>query len=235
MGITANANQTQLWSVIPYAVATPITGKQSCIIPIPYEEELREASPQAAWAPNPRPVAVAPASTNTSPWHLTSSPKTVLVAFISDRAQLRGVILLFTLPVAIAGYAAIANIKSAPARFACTCLMASGLFSSVPCILAWNANNSAGHYKRAVTSALQLALANCGGFVATFIYPKTDGPLFHKGHTVVLGLLCYAWFAVLLNVLYCRKINKDKRSGKYAEFKGRGDAGDRDPEFMMIL
>lgn len=29
MGITANSNQTQLWSVIPYAVATPVTGK-SC-------------------------------------------------------------------------------------------------------------------------------------------------------------------------------------------------------------
>lgn len=27
MGITANSNETQLWSVIPYAVATPVTGK----------------------------------------------------------------------------------------------------------------------------------------------------------------------------------------------------------------
>ena len=26
MNITSDANQTQLWSVIPYAVATPITG-----------------------------------------------------------------------------------------------------------------------------------------------------------------------------------------------------------------
>lgn len=27
MGITSNSNQTQLFSVIPYAVATPVTGK----------------------------------------------------------------------------------------------------------------------------------------------------------------------------------------------------------------
>lgn len=27
MKITSDANQTQLWSVIPYAVATPVTGK----------------------------------------------------------------------------------------------------------------------------------------------------------------------------------------------------------------
>lgn len=96
---------------------------------------------------------------------------TVLIAFISDRFKLRGVIMLFTLPIAIAGYAAIANITSAPARFAMTCLMAIGMYSSVPCVLVWNSNNSAGHYKRATTSALQLAVANAGGFVASKFGP----------------------------------------------------------------
>lgn len=94
----------------------------------------------------------------------------VLIAFISDRLKLRGVVMLFTLPVAIAGYAAIANITSAHARFAMTCLMAIGMYSSVPCVLVWNSNNSAGHYKRATTSALQLAVANAGGFVASEFY-----------------------------------------------------------------
>ncbi|KAK4149881.1 major facilitator superfamily domain-containing protein [Chaetomidium leptoderma] len=180
--ITSSANETQLWSVIPYAVATPIT---------------------------------------------------VLVAFLSDRLNLRGVMMLCTLPVAIAGYAAMANVSSATVRFGMTCLMAAGMYASVPCVLVWNSNNSAGHYKRATTSGLQLAVANCGGFVATFIYPSGEGPLYHKGHTIVLGLLVYAWFAILANVLWCAKINKDKKSGKWAEFEGSGD--DRDPKFNMIL
>ncbi|AEO68110.1 uncharacterized protein THITE_160239 [Thermothielavioides terrestris NRRL 8126] len=177
--ITSNANETQLWSVIPYAVATPIT------------------------------------------------------AFLSDRLNLRGVVMLCTLPLAIAGYAAIANVASATVRFGMTCLMATGMYASVPCVLVWNSNNSAGHYKRATTSALQLAIANCGGFVATFVYPNSDGPLYHKGHTIILWLLVYAWFAILANVLWCFKINKDKESGKYAEYEGSGD--DRDPRFKMIL
>lgn len=70
-------------------------------------------------------------------------------------------------------------------------------------------------------------------FTLAFIYPKEQGPLYHKGHSVILGLLCYAWVAVLANVLYCRKVNRDKQAGKYAEFEGSGD--DRDPRFMMIL
>jgi len=36
-----------------------------------------------------------------------------------------------------------------------------------------------------------------------------------------------------VNVLWVRKINKDKASGKYAEFEGRGD--DRDPDFIMVM
>lgn len=39
MHITSDANQTQLWSVIPYAVATPVTGKPSPP-PLPHSRPL---------------------------------------------------------------------------------------------------------------------------------------------------------------------------------------------------
>ncbi|EAU36130.1 conserved hypothetical protein [Aspergillus terreus NIH2624] len=116
-GFATAANQVQLWTVIPYAVAAVLT---------------------------------------------------VVVAFLSDRLKLRGVIMLFTLPIAIAGYAAIANIADARVKYGMTFLMATGMYASVPCILVWNSNNSAGQYKRATTSGMQLAIANCGGFVARF-------------------------------------------------------------------
>ena len=139
------ANQAQLWSVIPYAVASVLT---------------------------------------------------VAIAFVSDRLKLRGVVMLFTLIPAIIGYAVIANISVAhpKVKYGMTFLMATGMYASVPPVLVWNSNNSAGRYKRATTTALQLMIANSGGFVATFIYPNKQGPQFHKGHTVVLGLLVGAWF-----------------------------------------
>ncbi|CAI7626837.1 unnamed protein product [Penicillium viridicatum] len=158
---------------------------------------------------------------------------TVVVAIVSDRLRLRGVVMLFTLPIAIIGYAAVANIDSPRVQYGMTFLMATGQYASVPCILVWLSNNSAGHYKRATTSALQLAIANAGGFVSTFNYPSRDKPLFHRGHTIILGLLVFAWFMILLNVLYCAKINRDKRKGKYDQYAGYND--DRNPEFMMVL
>lgn len=100
--------------------------------------------------------------------YAVASVFTVIIAIVSDRLKLRGVIMLFTLPFAIIGYAVIANISAhhSNVKYGMTFLMATGMYASVPCVLGWNANNSAGHYKRATTSALQLIIANSGGFVA---------------------------------------------------------------------
>jgi MFS family permease len=139
---STDPNETQLWTVIPYAVAAIFT---------------------------------------------------VLVAILSDKLAMRGPIMLATLPVAIIGYGVISSSENGKVQYGMTFLMATGMYASVPCILSWNSNNSAGHYKRATTSALQLAIANCGGFVASFVYPKKEAPYFHKSHRIMLGLLCAAW------------------------------------------
>lgn len=115
------------------------------------------------------------------------------IAVLSDRLRVRGIIMLFTIPLAIIGYAVIANVDSNSVKYGMTFLMATGLYATVPCILGWISNNSAGHYMRATTTGMQLAIANCGGFVAAFIYPKAQGPMYHEGHTVICGLLCFAW------------------------------------------
>ena len=121
---------------------------------------------------------------------------TVGVAFLSDRLQVRGIVMLCTMPIAIIGYAVIANIPNNPRiKYGMTFLMSVGIYSSVPPVLAWLSNNSAGHYKRATAAALQLAMANCGGILAVFLYPNVEGPIYHKGHTIVLGLLIAGWFS----------------------------------------
>jgi hypothetical protein len=109
-GLGYTANEAQLWSVIPYAVAAVVT---------------------------------------------------VFIAFCSDRLQLRGVMMLCTLPLAIIGYAAIANVGEHDnhTKYGMTFLMSTGLYASVPPVLVWNSNNSAGHYKRATTSGMQLAVS----------------------------------------------------------------------------
>lgn len=123
-GLGYTANEAQLWSVIPYAVAAVVT---------------------------------------------------VGVAFVSDRLKIRGIIMLVTLPLAIIGYAAIANVGEHrnQVKFGMTFLMAVGLYASVPPVLVWCSNNSAGHYKRATALGIQLMIANCGGFVCGKLLSKS--------------------------------------------------------------
>lgn len=78
--------------------------------------------------------------------------------------------MICTLPIAIIGYEVISVSKRPKVHYGMTFMMATGMYSRVPCILSWNSNNSAGHYKQATTSALQLEIASAGGFVASFIY-----------------------------------------------------------------
>jgi hypothetical protein len=40
-------------------------------------------------------------------------------------------------------------------------------------------------------------------------------------------------YRILLNVLYCVKVNRDKATGKYDKYAGLGD--DREPSFKMVL
>ncbi|KAK4108253.1 MFS general substrate transporter [Canariomyces notabilis] len=160
---------------------------------------------------------------------------TLVVAFVSDRLKVRGIMMLCTMPVAIIGYAVIANVgdDKPTVKYGMTIMMATGIYSSVPPVLAWLSNNSAGHYKRATAAALQLAIANCGGILSVFLYPDSDGPVFYRGHTVILGLLIAGWFFILTTVLVCSKINRDKAQGKYDKYIGYGD--DREPSFRLVL
>ncbi|KAF1730776.1 putative transporter C11D3.18C [Beauveria bassiana] len=106
----------------------------------------------------------------------------VLVALLSDRLKIRGVIMLCVIPIAIAGYAVIANVKQPETRFAMTCLMALGMYCVVPPVLAWNANNSAGHNKRATTSGLQLLLPLLEASLPLLF------TLIRKGPTIIMGI-----------------------------------------------
>jgi predicted MFS family arabinose efflux permease len=129
----------------------------------------------------------------TVPPYAVAAVSGTFVAFLSDRVWLRGVLMLFTLLLAVIGYVVIARVDSNHVKYGMTFLMSVGIYSSVPPILVWLLNNSAGHYKRATSGAMQLVLANCGGIVGAFLYPNVEKPTYYMSHNVVMGCLIYTW------------------------------------------
>lgn len=186
------------------------------------------------------------AQLHTVPPYVPAVVFTVIVAFASDKLQWRGPFILIFLPITIAGYVLAIAATNNVQRYAAVFLMATGIYPCGPCILSILPNNSAGHYKKATAVALQLAVANCGGFVATFIYDSSQAPTYIRGHSITLGFVCLAWLAIFCNVMYCLWENKARAEGrrqdnlrKYQELwdsgKTRAPIGDRHPDFRFTL
>lgn len=74
----------------------------------------------------------------TVPPYAIAACMTLATAFVSDRLKVRGIIMLFTMPIAIFGYAVIANIHDGhpKVKYGMTIMMAAGVYSSVPPVLA---------------------------------------------------------------------------------------------------
>ncbi|KAJ7179140.1 MFS transporter [Mycena filopes] len=174
-------------------------------------------------------------------------PATVMVvAILSDRLKWRGPFILICLPFAIAGYILAIAATTNAQRYGAVFLIAAGVYPSGPAILSILPNNGSGYYKRATTTALQLAVANTGGFIATNIYTADQAPLYHRAHSIVLGFLILAWILIAVNVCYCRWENKQRDMGRrqanitaYEDLwnsgKTRAPIGDRHPDFRFTL
>jgi hypothetical protein len=167
------------------------------------------------------------------PPYAVAAVLTVIAAIWSDRRRTRGPVMLAFLPLSIAGYAIIANTTSNQTKYGALFLMAAGLYPSVPPVLVWLSNNYTNHYTRATAIGLQLAIANCGGFPATFVYQASEAPVYKKAHTIIMAMLAAAWVLVACKCAYLRYINSRKAAGKFDQHRGCGD--DRDPEFRYII
>ncbi|XP_006460083.1 hypothetical protein AGABI2DRAFT_66982 [Agaricus bisporus var. bisporus H97] len=124
----------------------------------------------------------------------------VAVAYLSDRLKWRGPWILICLPLCIIGYVIAVTATTDKVRYIAVFFMAAGIYPCGPCILSILPNNNRGHYKRATTTALQLAIANTGGFLATFVYTPDQAPRYLKGHSIVLAFVVLAWLLIAANV-----------------------------------
>ncbi|KAJ7129696.1 MFS general substrate transporter [Mycena epipterygia] len=186
------------------------------------------------------------AQLHTVPPYVPATVLTVVVAVLSDRLRWRGPFILICLPFAIAGYILVIAATTNAQRYGAVFLIAAGIYPSGPAILSILPNNGSGYYKRATTTALQLAVANTGGFIATNIYTSDEAPTYKKAHSIVLAFLLLSWVLTAVNVCYCKWENKARAEGRrqgnitaYEELwnsgKTRAPIGDRHPDFRFTL
>lgn len=93
-----------------------------------------------------------------------------------------------------------------------------------------------GHYKRSVSSAMQIGFGNAGGIVASNIYFATQAPYYKTGYGTALGLIWVTALActVLLvgNILENRKRERGERDYRLGQ-EDADNLGDDHPHFRF--
>ncbi|KAL8663995.1 MAG: hypothetical protein Q9202_003412 [Teloschistes flavicans] len=149
----------------------------------------------------------------------------ILCTYLSDKINARGPIMIGCCSVAIIGYIMLL-IKTRPlVHYGGTFLVAVGVFPSSPAVMGWLANNLAPHYVRATGTGLQIAIANCSAFIATFTYLKKDAPNYTTGHAINLGMLVFSLILSTTNITYCKWENRRRLRGERDYRLSEGDEG----------
>ncbi|KAK1595524.1 major facilitator superfamily transporter [Colletotrichum navitas] len=176
----------------------------------------------------------------TVPPYAVAAAFTVLVGWVADRTQQRGLCNIFVSLIGIVGFGMLIGTENPQVKYAGTFLGALGIYPCISNTITWVANNVEGVYKRGVVLGFVIGWGNLNGIVSSNIYFRE--PRFFEGHGVVLAymsiFLCLG--SVLMTTLL-RIENDKRRQGKrdhWADNKSEKEIealGDKRPDFLYTL
>lgn len=120
-------------------------------------------------------------------------------------------------------------------------LVSVGSYTGTPMCLAWLSNNVSGHWKRAFSSGIQVAIGNLAGLVSANIFLSRESPTYTTGYGTALGM---TWLgAAAATVLFAGLLveNRKRSQGKRDHhLEGRTqeelhNMGDWHPSFRFTL
>jgi len=125
---------------------------------------------------------------------------------------------------------------SAGVKYFALFLIVPGGYITQPVVLVWMSNLVSGHYKRSVSSAMQVGFGNLGGIVASNIFLQNEMPTYPTGYGVSLGMLwiCGAACTGLLFLVKWENAKRERgeRDGRLQEVDA-DNLGDDHPMFRL--
>ncbi|TID13934.1 Protein argonaute [Venturia nashicola] len=176
------------------------------------------------------------AQARTVPIFVVATICALATAWATDRARHRYAFTILGLVVASIGYVVLLAQNGLPVGikyFACF-LIVAGTFITQPVCIAWIANCMSGHYKRSVSSAMQIGFGNAGGIVASNVFLPTEKPFYKTGFGTTLGLLGICALACTLLFFGARAENRRRDRGERdwrLQAEDADNLGDDHPHF----
>jgi dipeptide/tripeptide permease len=145
-----------------------------------------------------------------------------LTAWIADRTQQRGLVIITLCLVGGVGYVLLATCESLAIRYFGIFLAAAGIFPAISNILAWVLNNQGTDTKRGVGYSLLQTVGQCGPLLGTRLYPTSEGPRYIKGQSICAAFMFLCALLALLLRTWLSRQNKEaeKREIEAADVAG---------------
>ena len=140
----------------------------------------------------------------------------ILTSFISDRIRCRGLFVGGVLMLSCTGWIILlAVVHNQHARYFATFLVVMGSFAAVPLMLSWVSNNCGNESQRAVQIGMLNSMGQCFSILASFIFPSTEKPYWHKGFglNLTFNALAVIVAVTLYFILRYENARRDEREG----------------------
>jgi len=170
-----------------------------------------------------------------APPYFLSFLVTIATAFIADRTQQRGLVIIACSVVGGIGYVMLAVTKGQGPRYAGVYLAAAGIFPAISNILPWVTNNQGNDTRRGAGIVLLNLIGQCGPLLGTNIYPASQGPYYVEGQSICAAFMFFV--AILAFSLRCllQWENKklDRKYGTLEEQRARNATADASEKDIM--
>lgn len=104
-----------------------------------------------------------------------------LQAYLGDKYHLRSPFILFNSVLSIVGLSLLGRTKTAGVKYFGIFLVTAGCNATVPAVLAWQANNIRGQWKRGFCAAMLLTFGGTGGIAGALVFRARDAPAYTPG------------------------------------------------------
>ncbi|KAF7545966.1 hypothetical protein G7046_g9439 [Stylonectria norvegica] len=129
---------------------------------------------------------------------------------ISDKYMMRGIPIIITYLIALAGSIMFLVGRKFGVRYTGLILLLGGVYSNAPIITACVPNNRATHTRRATSVAMTCISVNLGGIISTWILPGSDAPYYPLAAKLLLSMNVIAIAAAALAMVVCERMNEKK-------------------------
>jgi MFS family permease len=152
----------------------------------------------------------------TIPVYLTSTIFCLAAAYLADRIRHRYGFTMGGVVVTSVGYILMLCQHHVPVavRYFALFLLVSGGYVTQPVLLGWLSNLMGGHYKRSISSAVQVGLGNLGGIVASNVFLTREAPQYWTGYGVSLGMVWVCGISCTLLYILAIRENKKRDRGE---------------------